>query len=347
MSQVSSTHQTPHTMDDDVDWPISQPFEYANEEEAEFRFHDKPGQTHREDLIGWEVKKRSGVKGRLVEVVHGYKDNDKGKPRTLIVFEWRLVPGMGDDRIRNVEIVVAFCAIGTRDGVKPGGNLDDFDPVPIKWSPKDVVLSHFSQAPVTETVNAEVGAQAGYSSYFSLTGKRNTGTAQTVERINYRFFAGSPTYVGKSCGTRNAMKWELAENAQLKSGVQYEVRTAVLLRRRRYDFGKFNVVIVAEANGSKTSRLLRALKIRPSDGPAAFDPKVLPGSSNGEAEDDDVAARATTRDWQNLNDLDLEGVLIRDWGVGSAEELAKKKELETATEGKHEASNPAQNGGGQ
>ncbi|KAF2248071.1 hypothetical protein BU26DRAFT_519832 [Trematosphaeria pertusa] len=306
------------------DWPISQPFEYANEEEAEWQLHDRPGQTHREDLIGWEAKDCSGVKGRLVEVVHGYKDKDKRKPRTLVVFEWRLVPGAGDNRIKNVKIIVDFRAIGLRDGVRPGNSVADYDPVPIQWAPDKTILSHFSQAPVTEAVNTEYGGQAGYNPYLALTGKRNTGSSQTVERINYRYITGGPTYVGKNSGTRNAMKWELSENAQLKSGVQYEARTAVLLRRQPLDFGKFNVTTVAEANHSLTARLLRALPIRPKDGPAAFDPTVLPGSSKGEAGDDDVAARATTRDWQNLDKLNLEDVLIKDWGVSSAEELAKK-----------------------
>lgn len=314
------------------DWSISQPFGYANEEEADFQFHDKPGQTHREDLTGWEAKKRSGVKGRLLEVVHGYKDNDEGKPRTLVVFEWLLIPGVGDDRIQNVEILVAFQAIGERDGVKPGASLADYDPVPIQWAPDKVIMSHFSKAPVTESAGNEYGVEAGYSPYFNLTGKRNTGTSQTVERINYRYITGGPTYVDKNSGTRNAMKWEVSENAQLKSGVQYEVRTAVLLRRPPYDFGKFNLTILAEANGSRTSRLLRALRIRPTDGPAAFDPTVTPGSSKGEAGDDDIAARSTMRDWKDLDHLDLKKVLVKDWGVDSAEEWAKKVQQEAPAE---------------
>jgi hypothetical protein len=267
------------------------------------------------------------VKGRLVEVVHGYKDNDEDKPRTLIVFEWRLVPGNNVERIRNVKVVVAFKAIGTRDGVRPGGSLEDWDPVPIDWAPKNTVLSHFSQAAVEETASTELGAQAGYESYISLSGKRTDGSKQTVERIGYRYITGGPLFVGKNSGTQNAMEWQFAENLQLKSGVQYEVRTAVLLRRSEDDFGKFSVSVVAEANftrlGHVLGKMCRALRLQPTDGPAAFDPKVLPGSSKGEAGDDDVAARPTKRDWRNLSGLNLEKELLKDWGVASADALPK------------------------
>jgi len=299
----------------------------ANDEEAEWQFHDKPGQTHREDLIGWEAENRSGVKGRLLEVVHGYKDNDKGKPRTLIVFEWRLVPGVNGDRIRKVKITAAFQAIGTRFGVPPGGKIDDWDPVPIDWVPNETILSHFAKFSVTEVVDTEVGMQAGHPPYIGVTGKRNTGSTQTVERIDYRYITGTPTYVRKNMGTRNGMQWEFMENVSLKSGVQYEVRTAVLLRRKPYDFDKFNVTVVAEANMSRpgllVDKVLRALKILSNDGPAAFNPNVLPGSSKGEEGDDDVAARATKRNWKNLDKLDLEEVLVKDWGAASLEELSK------------------------
>ncbi|KAI8274113.1 hypothetical protein K4K60_010028 [Colletotrichum sp. SAR11_57] len=310
------------------DWLISVPFDYVNEEEAEWRFHDRPGQTHREDLVGWEATNRSGVKGRLVEVVHGYKAGSKKTPRTLVVFEWRLLPGPAADRIKEVEIIVAFRAIGRREGIKPGDSIADFDPVPIQWAPNEMIPSHFCQAQITEAVNVEYGVQAGHEPYIGLTGKRNTSSSQVVERIDYRYITGSPTYIDKSSGTRNAMKWELSENAQLKSGVQHEVRTAVLLRRQAYDFEKFNVAVIAQANDTGVRRMLRTmqrmLRIPSADGPASFDPKVLPGSSDGEVGEDNVAARKTTRDWQNLDNLDLEDVLLKDWGVGSVEDLVKK-----------------------
>ena len=305
------------------EWTISQPLQYANEEDAQFLHHDRPGQTHREHLTGWEADNRSGVKGRLVEVVHGYKGGDEGKPRTLVVFEWRFVPGAGGGRVKSVEILVSFHATGERDGVAPDDSLDDYNPVPIQWAPDKPVLSHFSQASVTETSSSEYGATGGYDPYLSLTGKRASGSSQTVVRIDYRLFTGAVAYT-TGTGPANAVKWTLAENAQLKSGVQYEARTAVLLRRQPYDDGKFDLAVKVEGHDSLTDRLLRALHLRPRDGPAAFDPAVLPGSSDGEAGDDDVAARPTVRNWKDLDKLDLEQILVKDWGVGSAEEVAKQ-----------------------
>ncbi|KAI0140418.1 hypothetical protein GGR57DRAFT_425961 [Xylariaceae sp. FL1272] len=303
------------------DWTISQPFQYVNEEDAQFLHHDRPGQTHREHLTGWEAENYSGVKGRLTEVVHGY--NDKGKPRTLVVFEWRFVPGAGRARIKNVEILVSFHATGERDGVAPGDRLDDYNPVPIRWAPNKPVLSLFSQATVTETGSNEFGATAGYDPYLSLTAKHGDELSQTVVRIDHRRFTGAVAYT-TGTGPPNAVKWTLSENAQLKSGVQYEAHTAVLLRRQPHDRGKFDLTVKVEGHDSRTHRLLRAMHLRPRDGPAAFDPAVLPGSSDGEAGDDDVAARSTARNWRDLDKLDLEQILVKDWMAGSLDELASR-----------------------
>ncbi|KAI0532319.1 hypothetical protein GGR58DRAFT_490679 [Xylaria digitata] len=305
------------------EWPISCPFEFVDKEQPQSQFHDKIGQVHREDLIGWEAASNSALKGRLLEVVHGYKNDNKRMPRTLIVFEWRLEPSTSRGRVKNVKIIVAFHAIGTRNGVELDGSLEDWDPVPIQWAPEKPILSHFSIFSVSQTVQKALGAVVGYENFINIAPKITKETVQTVERIDYRYITGSPTYVAKNSGTRNAVQWELRENCSLKSGVQYYVRTAVLLRRKAFDMGKFIVSIQAEANMSRSKYLiksiLKAMRIRPVDCPAAFDPTVEPGTSRGEDGDDDVAARNTTRDWRNMDNLNLEEVLVKDWELTSYE----------------------------
>ncbi|KAI1827696.1 hypothetical protein F4861DRAFT_330559 [Xylaria intraflava] len=305
----------------DDNWPISQPFFDLNTEEASWQINDRPGQVHREDLIGWESRNHSGIKGRLVEVVHGYKDNDEDKPRTLIVFEWRFIPGINAHRIRNVKITVAFEAVGPRSGFCRGDRLSDWDPVPIDWAPRNLVRSHFSRNLEIEAVSTEVGAQVGYRSFAVVGANLGLTTTQVVEPINYRYITGTPTRVNKNAGSRNAMEWQFGENVQLKSGVQHEIRTAVLLQREGYDTGKFKLTVVAETNmwwpGRLIDKLYRTLRLRPTDGPAAFDPTVLPGSGTGKSDDEDVAARPTLRNWRNLDELDLEAELLKDWVVPS------------------------------
>ncbi|KAI0876472.1 hypothetical protein GGS24DRAFT_451522 [Hypoxylon argillaceum] len=311
-------------------WPISHPFLDANTEEAACQINPKLHQVYRNDLVDWEAQDLSGIKGRFVEVVHGYEDDDEDMPRTLIVFEWRFIPGINAERLRNIKITVAFQAVGTRSGVRSGESLSDWDPIPIDWAPKQTIRSFFSKATITETGNTEHGAQAGYDSYLALNTKKSIGTTQVVERIDYRYITGAPTPVNKNAGSRNAMEWQFSENVQLKSGVQHEIRTAVLLRRQGFDMGKFNLTVVAETNISRQGywldKLYRTVRLRPTDGPAAFDPTVLPGSSIGDNGDDDVAARATTRNWRNLGGLDLEAELLKDWGTASVEDLRKQKE---------------------
>lgn len=327
------------------DWPISLPFELPNLEDAQFRIHDENEQVHREDLTGWEKNNQSGVKGRFVEIIHGYKIKGEGTPCTLIVFEWLLVPGKRCNRLKNVKIDVGFRAIGNRDGVPLGGSLSAWDPVPIKWLPFEPVLSQFSTVPYSEKSSKELGLQAGYAPYISVAPKGTTETTLAVERIDYRYITGSKTYCGKNSGGSNGIEWKFEENVSLESGVQYLVRTAVLLQRKPHDFGKFAVTIESQANSSHLKRnfdsFLKATGLRPSDGPAAFDPTVEPSVSEDVNDSGDIAARPTTRDWKNLGQVDLKDVLIKDEDLrelvkqGQKEEPPKAQvvELRITTEG--------------
>ncbi|KAH8648710.1 hypothetical protein BGZ61DRAFT_321149, partial [Ilyonectria robusta] len=165
---------------------------------------------------------------------------DKKRPRTLVAFEFILVTGTNKTRLENVEIVAGFRATGARDGVPLGGNLSDWDPVPTKWAPEQPVLpSNFAAGQITEEKNTENELKGGYDPYVGLGTKRSSGSTLAVERVYYRYIASSPALFDKSSRPLNAMKWELVENQALRSGVQYQVRTAVLLRRKRSDDGTF------------------------------------------------------------------------------------------------------------
>jgi hypothetical protein len=310
------------------EWSISMPFVPANLEDATLQIHDEEGEVHREDLTGWEKNNGSGVKGRLVEVVHGFKAEGGGTPCTLIVFEWLLVPGKRCNRLKDVRISVAFRAIGTRPGVRAGGSLSAWDPVPIKLVPYEPLLTQFSKVSVSEKLNKELGAQVGYQPYAAVTPKIGKETSFAVERIDYRYITGSKTYVGKNSGSSNGVEWKLEENKSLKSGVQYVVRTAVLLRRKPFDFEKFNLTVEVEANGSFTKHVadqfFKAVGIRPTDGPAAFDPMVEPAASEEQNTSDDIAARPTKRDWKNLGDVDLTEVLLKDEDLKELADAGKK-----------------------
>ena len=316
-------------------WAVDEPFSYVNEEDAQFQYLDHPkSKPHPEYLTGWEADNQSGVKARLLEVVHGYKDNDKDKPRTLVVFEFVLVTGNNRTRLQNVNIVVGFRATGTRPGVHPGHKLPgEWDPVPLNFAPKDAVtLGHYWSAAENNSTSHEFGVKLGYDPYASATAKHTATDAMAVERLYYRYVTSTPAYYQKNSGQPNAMRWQLVENAALRSGVQYVLRTAVLLRRR--DYGTFDVVTVIEANDSFAARTMRVLrKILPRDSPAGFDPTVLPGTSNGEEEDDNVAARATARDWKHLHGLNLDEILVKDWGIASFEELQKHQLAAAAAAG--------------
>ncbi|KAJ8130506.1 hypothetical protein O1611_g3121 [Lasiodiplodia mahajangana] len=236
--------------------------------------------------------------------------------RTLIVFEWRLIVGINAECLRNVNITVCFQAIGTR-GVGPGQTISDWDPSPLAWAPNRTSRDHFSHVGITDTRNIpEHAAQADCQSSQTPWTKQTSGSTQVVKRIDYRYLTGTGTTINKNARKYNAVEWGFGESVQLKSGEQYEVQTAVLLRHEVHDKGKFNVTVVAEANVSRPRYTLdksyRAVGLRPTDGLAAFDPKVLPGSS-GDSEDDNIAGRPTARDWRNLDKLDLGLWFLEHW----------------------------------
>lgn len=270
--------------------------------------------AHRECFVGWDADgHRAGVKGRLVEVLHGYVDNNLRQPRTLVVFEWCLVPGAYGERLKSVQILAAF-----------QGEQIEYDPVPVVWAPDAPIHSYLSRSFVSNTKGGELGAQLGYTPIAGVTATGDNSTTRAVERIDTRrVFGTAVTYKPKGTPQSadrdvNAVLWRLNENKTLHSGLQYHVRTAVLLKRRPEHVKPFALTVQAEANVTRMRKMmktvLRMIKLSQdkTEGRTAFDPTVEPGTGADGVYDDNVAARPTTRDWRNLQTVDLNEILIED-----------------------------------
>lgn len=298
------------------DWDFVIPFQDAAD--ADWKgIKNLPGEVHREAVTGQD-KEGSAVKGRLSEIVHGYEAGEDSDPCTLIVFEWELVPGAGDNRFRNVQIDVVFAAHGKRSSMAPGDSLSRYDPYPFKIVPADPVTSLEALVKVTKNKENEFSGEAGYSPFVKVTPKHKDGKTWEYRYLDHRYISGSRKYGGqKNMGKFNAVQWVFRENVSLESGVQYRVNTAVLLRRQEDDFEQFTATVETGANVSplkkKLQTPLKAIGLWPRDDPIFFDPTVTSGSkAPGKKKSDDIAARPTQHDDMNLGTVDLNEYLIED-----------------------------------
>ncbi|XXG97482.1 hypothetical protein Hte_003785 [Hypoxylon texense] len=298
-------------MDNDQ-WKISLPYLQANEEDASFHIDDEDGQSHREMLTGWEKKNGSGVKGRTVEVVHGFLTGGKDIPVTLIVFEWLLVPGRATERLKDVTINIRFQAVGEREN-SPPCPIDFWDPVPINVAPYEPVLSQFSLVNIEGNRKWEVGATVGYAPFVTVQPMRGKGPVKIFERVDYRYITGRPQLDGRAYGEPNSVEWRFTENKTMEPGVQYLVKTAVLLKRKNNDFGKF--VLVVQSSANRTDTFLKTPRLRKTDGPSTFDPTVKPSENPADRFHKDVARRPTIRPWKDLHTVSLDDILLTDMEV--------------------------------
>jgi hypothetical protein len=306
--------------DEWVDWGIPMPLVADDEDSAGFRIKNKPGETHRERITGWDRNpKTTAVRGRLFHVVHGYMADGSGAPATLIVFEWLLVPGKLGRRFREVQIDVVFAASGRRLGMTADEDLSEYDPAVKTVAPYVPIKSFIASRDVTKTHGKKAGLNVGYPPFVSVNPELSSESTESMERTDYRFIAGFPSYVNKNWGDPNSVHWTFQENAPQESGTPHVARTAVLLQRQTGDFGMFTAKFKTCAdvsivhNAMETIR--RAIGTVPNDDPISFDPTpnhdvdhgavILDGSK-------DVARRKSPFDKDNLGEEDLDLLLIKD-----------------------------------
>lgn len=306
-------------------WDFDIPFQDANLDNADFKaIKNLPGQIHRTDVTG--DKATSKIMGRLAEVVHGFERNGSGQPCTLVVFEWFLVSPAGSHRLENVEIDVIFQAHGRRWDMSPGEELAMWDPWPTAIFPQVPDTSLTSSALVERKSEGGIKLTAGYEPYLSGSGHKTKGITLKYERVDYRSVTGTLFYYNKNSGRRNAVRWTIRENETLQSGVQYHIRTAVLLNRCLGDSGRFKVTVVTRSNVWPLQRCLeqplRAIGLKARDDPIYFDPDVLPGSiQKSKSGIIDVASKPTRHDWRNLGAVDITEYRLEEPAISIAPRL--------------------------
>ncbi|KAI2619316.1 hypothetical protein GGR54DRAFT_139434 [Hypoxylon sp. NC1633] len=287
-----------------------EPFEIiladSNEESAQYRLQNEPGERQREHVTGYDRKDALRVLGKLVHVVHGTagddNDNDgeeeEGTPCSLAIFEFAaLGQKPGRRRYREVQIEIVFAAHGPRssassssssDNSKPSSavaakanDLARYDPQVSALAPHGARALHRSTHAARSKHGFEAFAQAG-AEPAGTAGARYTyevGSAASVR--DAMAVEGAPAYVGRAAGKPNAARFTLRENESQRSGVPRLLRVAVLLRRRRGDkLGLFVATVAVRARVSvwaDAGEIVRRIVGRvPRDDAVVFDPACRP-----------------------------------------------------------------------
>ncbi|KAL9099540.1 MAG: hypothetical protein Q9163_004972, partial [Psora crenata] len=262
------------TMDheDDIDpneWNIYMPFIGDAGDDAGFRIKNQPLEMERSHITGYDRKPGdTAVLGRLYHVVHGYMRNGKGRPATIIVFEWLLRPGRLGRRFREVQITVVFAARDLRRGMLPSDDLTEYDPAVTKVGPTVPLLS----SEITYMVDRKTGARLGFSIGFggnaSISPEVSSETTESgIQRIDYMVQAGYPFYAHRSSGDPDGVHWTFQENVKQQSGLPRVIGTAVLLQRSEDDFGPFEATFKTTSNVSimvDAAEIFSATPHRPS-----------------------------------------------------------------------------------
>ncbi|KAM3064851.1 hypothetical protein ACMFMG_010441 [Clarireedia jacksonii] len=264
----------------------------VNDENAQTRIDNKRDEhghviPHRPDVTGSD-RKGAAVRGFMGPIVHGFGSTTDKTPYTLVIFEWFCSkPGHGL-RFKEAIIEVSFEAKGTRRKAQSqfemaqrnGGRLADWDPEVVAVAPRGTTYHHPTAHHVTEKRSFEISLKAKYEPFFSAGPKFTWEKTDDAKRADAVQVIGEPAFLGKSRAIANGVRFKFFENSSQGTGVPSYVRTAVLLKRRRNDNGKFvgkvntefKVSVVEDAKGAVKDVIRRLLGRR--DQPIEFDPDV-------------------------------------------------------------------------
>ena len=272
--------------------------EEANSEEARFHLandRDANGNPipNRKYVTGIDRKgsaAKMAVCGQMPIVVHGYECEGSKTPCTLIIFEWNAERARGDKRLREVTIEMSFTAHGKRGEAEAraksrrargkGVSETYWDPEVCDFAPRGTTWYNRTSHKVTEKSQWEVSLQANFGQNLSAGPKYHWERSDTVDLPDAIQLSGA--FTSSSGSNRpNGVRWVMLENASQRSGVPTFLRTAVLLKRREGDDGKFLGHVKVECSVSPFHDLkevfLKMIKKVPKDEPIFFNPSKSTG----------------------------------------------------------------------
>ncbi|KAI5919411.1 hypothetical protein F4810DRAFT_687345 [Camillea tinctor] len=283
----------------------------ANNEEYEQRILNERNEDgnvvpHRVDTIGtdWNAKYMT-VKGRMPVVVHGFESQGSDVGYSLAVFEWQIVRNSNKRRFRKVTLEVVFEADGPRGKAegdaermrsKGTASRTYWDPEVMAFAPDGTAWYQRSQREVVNKTAWTVDLKAGYAPFLSAGPQYAWSKSESHTCTEGIQVSGERAFVGgEGSRTRaNAVRWTLLENPNQVTGVSALIRTAVLLKRRPKDDGRFIGIVKADYEISKYQDARRsallALGKLPKNEPIVFDPNVATEKSVWHANSNALAA---------------------------------------------------------
>lgn len=214
-----------------------------------------PGELQRQHIT--QRGSTTVVQGELLGVIHGALSPNSDYFGSLLVFQFDFVSLQPHRRLKFAAITITFADAEGRE---------EFDPEVFDLAPKGLFTANRSISSVVTTT-------------------RNGGVREEEVRESAMTLSGAARFDERAFGTKNAVKWILMENAELKDGISGYLRTAVLLRRRKDHgndrfIGKFHLE-TEDAGGSIILNTLgRFFRSKPmDDDPVVFDPSLPPTST--------------------------------------------------------------------
>jgi hypothetical protein len=197
------------------------------------------------------------VKGRLVDVIHGYL-KPGGLPATLIVAKFNFLGSTSSRRFHYAKISWEFYDSEKRDG---------YDPEVIKISLDGQFSMNESSMNQTTKINTNTTIGAGFGPANASIGG-GWERAQSLDKSDRITLFGSSTFAPGNFGEPNGAMWVLNENRSQKNGIPDTLISAVLLRRK--PTRKFIGTIQVKAKVDFTYDLRHGKK---EDRPVRFDPE--------------------------------------------------------------------------
>ncbi|KAK4082337.1 uncharacterized protein Triagg1_2149 [Trichoderma aggressivum f. europaeum] len=240
---------------------------------------------HRKEITGTDRQGKArlmSIVGIMPTVVHGWAN---GEIHTLIIYEWKTVPGHQGLRFKDLIIEVSFVANGPRGAAEDeardmrsrGFKSNVSDPEVVSAVPSAVQLYNVTKHKIGGNNTGEFGFSAGFAPYFSAEAKYIMERNSAVSITDAVQVAGQPYVVGSGRSRLNAIRWTILENDSQRPGIPAYLRTAVLLKRQSDDDGLFLGHVKIKSHVSWWEDIMETKgkvfgDIKPDD-PIIFDPK--------------------------------------------------------------------------
>jgi hypothetical protein len=208
------------TMGDEEPW-LTIDLEETGDAGTHFHFRNEPGEEERENISSERPSSGLRAQAFLLDVIHGRMGPGR-EPASLLVFEFRFLRSVSDQRFRQVEVEVRFADTQGRRFR---------DPEVTEIAPKGEFILIQTTRTAQYVCGAHAGGQIG-AAFGGVHGGFKWERTRAVSRADRAAMVGAIDLHGHASGPMNVASFALYENAGYQDGIPPVLKTAILLKRR-------------------------------------------------------------------------------------------------------------------